>query len=136
MPKTTKTPGSALMSLLAEYDLNPFALSKAVGLSYATIRLILFGESKLSISAALRFSKFFGNTPAFWLDLQRETDLIEAENDKKLQSALKVIKRAVKPSAASKAPAKARRKTTLSDKRKKAAKAPGSKAALRKKRKG
>jgi addiction module HigA family antidote len=134
MSKTTKTPSSALMSLMAEYDLNPFALSKAVGLSYATIRLILFGESKLSISAALRFSKFFGNTPAFWLDLQREADLIEAENDKKLQSALRVIKRVVKPSTASKTPVKARKKTTLSDKRKKAAKTPGAKTALRKKK--
>jgi addiction module HigA family antidote len=134
MSKTTKTPGSVLVSLLAEYDLNPFAFSKAVGLSYAAIRLIISGESKLSISAALRFSKFFGKTPAFWHDLQRETDLMEAEKDRELQSALKAIKKAVKPAANSKAPAKARRKTTLSDKRKKAAKVPGSKAASRKKK--
>ena len=134
MPKSAKTPSSVLVSLMDEYGLNPSSLSKKIGLSYATVRMLVIGEMKISTPTALRLAKFFGNTPDFWLSLQQEADLIEAGKDKELQSALDGIKKAVKQTPASKATGKSRRKITLSDKRKAAAKIPGSKTALRKKK--
>ena len=134
MPKTTKTPNSVLMSFMNEYQLNAFSLAKELKLSPTSVRLLTIGKAKITVPTALRLSKFFGQTPAFWLDLQREADLNEAAKDKELSAILKGIGKAKKPAAKPKAAAKAKplRKTTLADKRKAAAKSPGSKAALRK----
>jgi len=138
MPKSTKTPSSVLNSLMEEYGLNPYNLAKEIGMSYSAVRMISLGNFKVSVPTALRLAKYFGKTPDFWLSLQQEEDLAEAEKDQNLQSDLKGIKRAVKKAAKQKAEKpkaanKQRRKTTLSDKRKAAAKIPGAKPASRKK---
>ena len=134
MPKTILTPATALQTLLDEYQLNPFAFSKKVSLSGATVRLILLGQAGISIPTALRFAKFFGQCPSFWLDLQFQADMKAAANDKELQAIIKDIEKAKKPSAPKpeKVKTKPAKKTTVADKRKKAAKVPGAKPAARK----
>jgi addiction module HigA family antidote len=130
MPKGNQTPASVLLSLMDEYQLNPFSLSKAISLNYQTGRLLVAGKSRVTIPIALRLSKFFGQTPAFWLDLQREADLSEAGKDKELQAILKSISKVKKPTPIKQKPSeKQGKKTTLSDKRKNAAKVPGAKGA-------
>ena len=129
MPKTTQTPGSVLLSLMDEYQLNPYTLSREISLSHSAIRQIISGKSKLSVPAALRLAKFFDKTPAYWLDLQRDTDLGEAEKDKELIAVLKGISRVKKPAAKPKAQGKPAKKDALSEKRKDAAKVPGAKPA-------
>ena len=83
-----------------------------------------------SVPTALRLAKLFGQTPDYWLDLQREADLNEASKDKEFQDILKGITKAKKPDApkpvTDKKPGK---KQPLSDKRKKADKIPGAKPA-------
>lgn len=149
MPKSTQTPTFVLNSLMEEYGLNPFTLAKGIGLSYSAVRMLALGNFKVSVPTALRLAKYFGKTPEFWLSLQQKEDLLEAGKDKNLQADLKRIKKAVKKAAkpaaakakavkpkASKAPktaGKSRKKVTLSDKRKAAAKVPGAKPASRKK---
>ena len=96
MPKSIQTPQSALLSFMSSYNINQPTLAKAVGISYPAIRLIVLGKVRISVSTALRFSKYFGNTPAFWLDLQQQADIKEAAKDKKLQKDLKGIKKAIK----------------------------------------
>ena len=96
MPKSAKSPSSVLTSLMEEYGLNPHSLSKEIGLSYASVRMLALGKMGISAYTALRLAKFFGNTPEFWLDLQQEADLAEAGKDRELQSALKGVKRAEK----------------------------------------
>jgi len=130
MPKSTQTPATVLQSLMDEYQLNPFSLSKAVHLSHSAVRLLVIGKSKVTVPTALRLAKFFGQTSAFWLDLQREVDLNEASKDNKLQDILKAITKAKKPAAPKPETAKKPvKKQTLSDKRKKAAKTPGTRSA-------
>jgi len=129
MPKS-QTPATVLQSLMDEYQLNPFSLSKAVHLSPSAVRLLVVGKSKVTVPTALRLAKFFGKTPAYWLDLQREADLNEASKDNGLQDILKKITKAKKPAAPKLENAKKPfKKQTLSDKRKKAAKIPGARAA-------
>jgi len=130
MPKTKKSPSSVLVSLMKEYGQNPYTLAKEIGLSYSAVRMITLGNIKISAPTALRLAKYFGNTPDFWLLLQQEADLSEAGKDKNLQSGLNKIKKAVKKPAKPKAAVK-----TLSDKRKAAAKVPGSKPVSRTRRK-
>ena len=130
MPKSSKTPATVLQSLMDEYQLNPFSLSKAIQLSHSAVRLLAIGKSSISVSTALRLAKFFDQTPAYWLDLQREADLDEASRDSKLQDILKAINKAKKPSAPKPQTAKKpSKKLSLADKRKEAAKTPGAKAA-------
>jgi len=74
----SQTPAIVLQSLMGEYQLNPFSLSKEIHLSNIAVRLLVIGKSKVSVSIALRLAKLFGQTPAYWLDLQREADLNEA----------------------------------------------------------
>ena len=139
MPKTTQTPSSVLTSLMEEYQLNPFSLSKEISLSHSAVRLIANGKSRVTVPTALRLAKFFGQTPEYWLDLQRSSELSEAQKDKDLMAAIKGIQKAKKPSIKanikpnkSKEKGKPAKKTTLSDKRKYAAKVPGAKPASRK----
>jgi addiction module HigA family antidote len=130
MPKVQQTPASVLLSLMDEYQFNPFSLSKEIKLSTSAIRQLVIGKSKVTVPTALRLAKFFNQSPAFWLDLQRETDLSEAAKDKELQAILKDIIKAKKPSASSKPKTSSkgtRKKATSNDKRKKAAKIPGAK---------
>jgi addiction module HigA family antidote len=100
MPKT-QTPASVLQSLMDEYQLNPFSLSKELHLGNSTVRLLAIGKANISVSTALRLAKFFGQTPAYWLNLQREADLNETSRDKELEDILKAIPK-VKKSAATK----------------------------------
>jgi len=144
MPKTLQTPASVLNALMEEYQLNPSSLSGKIALSISAVRQIAIGKTGITVPTALRLAKFFGQTPAFWLDLQLQEEMQAAANDKELQTVLKGISKAAKPSAAAKgkvqakavqaksAQAKPAKKTTQADKRKEAAKVPGSKASLRK----
>ena len=118
MPKTTQSPGSALRALLDEYQIAPFALSKAISLSNSAVLQILKGKSKITVPTALRLAKFFGQSPSFWLDLQLESDLEEAAKDKDLDAVLKGINKAKKPDAKPKAEPKAKpaKKAAASDK--------------------
>ena len=125
MPKTAKSPAAVLNALLNEYDLNPYSLSKEIKLSASAVRLLVIGKSKITVSTALRLSKYFGNTPSYWLDLQRGYDLLEASLDRKLQTILKGIDKAKKPAAKAKTGVKtktgkkasSRKKPTLRNKR-------------------
>jgi addiction module HigA family antidote len=125
MPKQIKTAASVLKTYMDEFQLNPMSLSKAIDLSYSMVRMVVNGRFKISVPTALRFAKFFNTTPAFWLDLQRESDLIEAGKDKKLQASLKKITRAVKPIKGAKADSKVKpgKKAAVSVKRKQTRKA-------------
>ena len=128
----TPTPTSVLMTLMEEYQLNPFSLSKEINLSQSSVRQLVTGKSKVTVPTALRLAKYFDQSPDYWLDLQRAKDIKDAQNDKELMAIVKGIPKAKKPAAEPKAQGKTARKTTLSDKRKKAEKVPGEKAASRK----
>jgi len=98
MPKS-QTPATVLQSLMDEYQLNPFSLSKEIHLSHSAVRLLAIGKSKVTVPTALRLAKLFGQTPDFWLDLQREADINEALKDNELQDVLGSIPKAKKPAA-------------------------------------
>jgi addiction module HigA family antidote len=102
-----QTPGAILNALMAEYQLNPTKLAGEIKLSPSGVRQITTGKTRITAYVALRLSKFFGNTPEYWLDIQNKADLAEAAKDAKLASALKSISKAKKPAPVKAAPAKA-----------------------------
>ena len=69
-------PGEILeIEFLKPLGISAYRLSKSIGVQQTRISLILKGKRGISADTALRLSKFFGTTPEFWLNLQREYDL-------------------------------------------------------------
>jgi addiction module HigA family antidote len=103
MPKPIQTPGTALKTLMDEYQLNPYTVGKAISVAHTSIRNILIGKSRLTIPIALRLAKYFGTTPDYWINLQTVAALSEAARDSKLTDSLKTITRVKKSALGKKA---------------------------------
>jgi addiction module HigA family antidote len=122
MAKAAETPGAVLNALMEEYQLNPTKLAGEIKLSPSGVRQITTGKTRITAKVALRLSKFFGNTPEYWLDIQNKADLAEAAKDADLAGDLKSIAKAKKPAPVKKAAAKAAPKAPAKPRAKKAAK--------------
>nr|BAJ06910.1 plasmid maintenance system killer protein, XRE family [uncultured bacterium] len=87
IPNTTKIkrppihPGEILREdFMPDYDLSVAGLAASLGVSRQTVNELLRERRAVSPEMALRLSRLFGNSPEFWLNLQRSVDLWEAEN--------------------------------------------------------
>ncbi|NLE73130.1 MAG: HigA family addiction module antidote protein [Actinobacteria bacterium] len=85
-------PGEVLREdFMPDYGLTVSVLADSLGVSRQTVNELLRERRSLSPEMALRLSSLFGNSPEFWLNLQRAVDLWEA------QAALKDKIRYIKP---------------------------------------
>ena len=72
-------PGEMLREdFLPDYALTVSDLADAIGVSRQTINELLRERRKVSPQLALRLGRLFGNSPAFWLNAQREVELWDA----------------------------------------------------------
>ena len=77
-------PGEILeKEFLEPLGITAYKLSKAVGIQQTRISLIIKGHRSITPDTAIRFSKYFGTTPEFWMNLQREHDLRKIRLEKK-----------------------------------------------------
>ena len=67
---------------LIPLNLSAYKLAKDVGIPQTRISEIVKGNRRISADTALRFSKYFGNSPKFWLGLQDDFDIEEEINIK------------------------------------------------------
>lgn len=73
-------PGEILREdFMPDYDLTVSGLAEALGVSRQTVNELLRERRALSPEMALRLSTLFGNSPEFWLNLQRAVDLWDAQ---------------------------------------------------------
>ncbi|HEO64487.1 MAG TPA: addiction module antidote protein, HigA family [Spirochaetes bacterium] len=71
-------PGQILVKeFLDPPNISEKRLAEELKLSYESIQSITKGKSPITANIALRLSRFFGNTPQFWLNLQSTYDLRE-----------------------------------------------------------
>jgi addiction module HigA family antidote len=71
-------PGEILQEeFLNEYHITAYKLAKDTNIPATRISQIVKGRRSITADTALRFSKYFGTTPDFWLGLQVEYDLRE-----------------------------------------------------------
>lgn len=76
-------PGEILEEeFLKEFNISAYRLAKDTNVPATRISQIVKGNRSISTDTALRFSKYFGTTPDFWLGLQMEYDLREESNIK------------------------------------------------------
>ena len=59
-------------------DMGSIALSKRLNVPRTRVERLVKGETSLSADTAMRLATFFGNTPEFWMNLQRAYDLAKA----------------------------------------------------------
>ena len=72
-------PGEILdEEFLKPLEMSAGALARRLGVPRTRIERLVKGETALTADTALRLSAFFGNTPEFWLNLQRAFDLAQA----------------------------------------------------------
>ena len=69
-------PGEVLREeFLKPLNITAYRLAKETKVPQTRISEILKGKRRITADTALRFSKFFGNSPDFWLGLQNDYDL-------------------------------------------------------------
>lgn len=76
-------PGEVLQEeFLTELGISAYRLAKDTGLPQTRISEIVKGNRRITADTALRLSKYFGNTPKFWLGLQDDYDIEEEKINK------------------------------------------------------
>lgn len=69
-------PGEILREeYLVPLNLSAGAVARACGVPRTRIERIATEETGISTDTALRLGRYFGTTPAFWLNLQREYEI-------------------------------------------------------------
>lgn len=75
-------PGEILgEEFLKPHHITAYRLAKETHMPVTRIAEILKFKRRISPDTALRLSKFFGNSPEFWLGLQMEYDLREEKEE-------------------------------------------------------
>src|SRR5690348_11119461 len=72
-------PGAFLAEGLSELGLSQAAFSRAIGVSPMRVSHVVKGTRPVTAELALLFGKAFGQSPQYWLNLQRQYDLELAE---------------------------------------------------------
>ena len=69
-------PGEVLQEdFLAPMNISAYKLAKETFIDQTRISEIIRGRRSISIDTALRFSKFFGTSPEFWINIQTQYDM-------------------------------------------------------------
>jgi antitoxin HigA-1 len=73
-------PGEILAEeFLRPMGITPYRLAKAIHVPQTRISAILAGERAVTADTALRLSRFFGMSEAFWMNLQTAYDTARAK---------------------------------------------------------
>ena len=72
--------------VLRKEFLNPLVITQreladAIRVPYQRVNKIVNEKRGITPSTALRFAKYFGNSPGFWMNLQLRYELYEAKQD-------------------------------------------------------
>lgn len=71
-------PGEILLEeFLIPFEISAYRLSKDVDIPQTRVSEIIKGNRRITADTALRLSKYFGNSPKFWLGLQDDYNLEE-----------------------------------------------------------
>jgi addiction module HigA family antidote len=72
-------PGEMLLEeFLKPLEISQAELAKRIGVSYVRVNELVNGRRGVTPDTALRLSRFFGNSVAFWLNGQLECDMWDA----------------------------------------------------------
>jgi addiction module HigA family antidote len=73
-------PGEILrLEFLEPLGITSYRLSKDIGVAQTRISGILSGKRSITVDTALRLARYFDNSAQFWLNLQTQYDLRQAQ---------------------------------------------------------
>jgi addiction module HigA family antidote len=74
-------PGEILREeYLGPMKLTPYRVAASIGVPRTRIERLAREETPITADTALRLGKFFGTTPAFWMNIQTQFDLETASD--------------------------------------------------------
>src|SRR5712671_2302049 len=74
------TPGEILLEdYMKPTGLTQNALARALGVPPRRVNEIVHGKRAVTLDTSLRLGRYFGQSPRFWLNVQTECDLRNAE---------------------------------------------------------
>jgi antitoxin HigA-1 len=74
-------PGAVLKDELEELGVTPTAFSRQIAVPPNRVSQIIAGKRGVTGDTALRFGHWFGMEPQFWLNLQAQWELVQAEHE-------------------------------------------------------
>ncbi|MBW4654277.1 MAG: HigA family addiction module antidote protein [Kaiparowitsia implicata GSE-PSE-MK54-09C] len=81
-PLSNIHPGEILAAdFLEPLDITACRLSKDIGVAQAQISEISSEKRSITADTALRLSRYFGNSAQFWMNLQTQYDLRQAQEE-------------------------------------------------------
>jgi addiction module HigA family antidote len=82
--RTPTHPGEMLLEeFLVPMSLTQRELAEAIHVPYQRVNDLVNGRRGMTPNTALRLARYFGNTPAFWMNLQLRWDLYFAQQEEK-----------------------------------------------------
>ena len=74
-------PGTVLKDELEELDITPTEFARQIDVPPNRVSQIIAGKRSITGDTALRFGHWFGIDPQFWLNLQAQFELAEADRE-------------------------------------------------------
>ena len=85
-------PGEMLLKeFLEPMQVTQQTLAQAIGVSYQQVNELVKEKRGITPSTALRLSKFFGNSPDFWLNLQNAWEIYHAQQNNRNKLIVRVM---------------------------------------------
>jgi len=82
--RTPTHPGEMLLEeFLIPMGLTQRELANAIRVPYQRVNDLVNGRRGMTPNTALRLARYFGNSPAFWMNLQLRRDLYFAQQEEK-----------------------------------------------------
>lgn len=79
-------PGEVLLEeFLRPLGISQYRLAVDTGMTQTTVSQIVRGARAITAETALRFSRYFGTSPQFWMGLQNDYDFDEAQRNKRVE---------------------------------------------------
>jgi len=86
-------PGEILLEeFLKPMEISQYRLAKDISVDPRRVNEIVHGQRAISADTALRFGRYFGSSPQFWLNLQSHYDLeiLDMELGDRIENEVKV----------------------------------------------
>ena len=74
-------PGEVLKGELDELGITPTEFARQIDVPPNRVGQIVAGKRSVTGDTALRFGHWFGSDPQFWLNLQTQYDLVQADRE-------------------------------------------------------
>jgi len=87
-------PGEILLEeFLKPMEISQYRLAKDISVDPRRVNEIVHGQRAISADTALRFGRYFGTSPQFWLNLQSHYDLevLDMEIGDRIENDVKVL---------------------------------------------